>query len=85
MPFWAAFGAWFEFRPVYECRGGNERKTASWTRLGDHGPEAETECFVFVAKRRRESYSWAVPETNDALLNEKGDSTFETMLLMTLK
>jgi hypothetical protein len=84
--FWSAFGLWFTFahvlmRPRSENGGGWERFDA----CGDG------EVFVFVARRRSESFSWTVPEDDAELLagvgaqgtqERKSDDGFELFLLM---
>jgi protein N-lysine methyltransferase METTL21D len=86
MPFWTAFGLWFEFEPVlFRSSLGDD-----WARFGAHMDDL---FFVFVARRKEESYHWEVPEDNSDLLAgvgalgtplRKGDATFETLLLMNM-
>ena len=53
--------------------------------------DEEDRAFIFIAKRKEESWNWEVPEKDDDLLsgvgtlgtrNPKGDDTFETLLMM---
>jgi len=86
-PFWAAFGLWFSFEPVLFREDANSK----WTRLGS---ELEGPSFVFVARRRTESFGWSVPDDDRDLLagkgimdgsdQAKGDDTFENLLFMVL-
>ncbi|KZT01398.1 uncharacterized protein LAESUDRAFT_731255 [Laetiporus sulphureus 93-53] len=93
-PFWSAFGLWFSFSPVLHRV---KRKTGkhdthignAWTRF--QPPMDNEEMFIFAARRRPESHSWAIPEEDAELLRGAGargtsaskvDDTFETMLLM---
>lgn len=71
-PFWAAFGAWFDFRPVY-CAPAS-RPTA-WAPLGadaahlSHAPGVvPDDFFVFVAHRKRHTLAQSAPAHDDALL-----------------
>ena len=59
-----------------------------WTRFGS---ASEDEMFVFVARRRPESFLWHIPSGDKELLDGvgawgsndgKGDDTFEQLLLM---
>ncbi|KAI0342667.1 hypothetical protein BDW22DRAFT_1394496 [Trametopsis cervina] len=104
-PFWAAFGLWFAFEPVLikshhvpaaavarEALGDfNEVPPAAWTRFGspDNG-----DTYVFVGRRRPESFGWQVPADDAELLggvgaggtqDRKGDDTFDTLLLMQMQ
>jgi hypothetical protein len=106
--FWAAFGLWFSFEPVLvksrscgtsssirseEAQASDEedgRPSGLWTRFGCAG---EDRTFVFVARRRPESFLWIVPPGDKELLDGveargssdgKGDDTFERLLLMQL-
>ncbi|KAF5339260.1 hypothetical protein D9758_013335 [Tetrapyrgos nigripes] len=66
-------------------------KTSRWSRLGS---DLEGPSFVFIARRRPESYGWNVPEKDEELLSgkgvftdsqvPKGDDTFEQLLFMAL-
>lgn len=65
--------------------GGN------WRRFGLPSDDA---IFVFVARRRPESYAWEMPTSDKELLDGRGargdnsvkaDDTFETLLFMTLE
>lgn len=86
VPFWSAFGLWFTFTPVL-VRTRSEDNSSEWERF-DSG---DGEVFLFVARRRSESFSWIVPGDDVALLegvgargtNErKSDDGFEMLLLM---
>ncbi|KAJ7707532.1 putative methyltransferase-domain-containing protein [Mycena rosella] len=90
-PFWAAFGLWFEFAPVLvqKTTSGLE-EAAPWQRFG---ASLEDPTFVFVARRREQSFTWDVPPSDEDLMygitaagtpSPKGDDTFETLLLMSL-
>ncbi|KAJ7170806.1 putative methyltransferase-domain-containing protein [Mycena crocata] len=85
-PFWSAFGLWFEFAPVLVQKTGQ----ATWHRFG---VALEDPTFVFVARRRPESFQWDLPPNDEDLMHgvmaqgtpsPKGDDTFETLLLMSL-
>ncbi|KAJ7364225.1 putative methyltransferase-domain-containing protein [Mycena albidolilacea] len=85
-PFWSAFGLWFEFAPVLVKMS----PSGSWQRFG---VSLEDPTFVFVARRREESFDWQVPPSDADLMQgimaqgtplPKGDDTFETLLLMSL-
>jgi len=87
-PFWSAFGLWFTFAPVL-LRVRSE-ENSRWERF-DVGGDGED--LLFVARRKSESFSWAVPEDNGALLRGVGaegteemkwDDTFELLLLMSV-
>jgi hypothetical protein len=78
--FWSSFGLWFTFEPVLV------KSNSSWQRFC---PSSAT--FVFVAHRRKQSYEWHIPKTDQELLDGVGawgtnarkvDDTFETLLLM---
>lgn len=86
-PFWSAFGLWFTFTPVL-VRARSEGNSSRWERFDSCG---DGEVFLFVARRRSESFSWIVPEDDVALLEgvgawgteeRKGDDGFEILLLM---
>ncbi|KAJ6576651.1 putative methyltransferase-domain-containing protein [Mycena vulgaris] len=88
-PFWSAFGLWFEFAPVLVQKTSAENVSA-WQRFG---ATLEDPTFVFVARRREQSFNWSVPPSDEDLmrgitaagtLSPKGDDTFETLLLMSL-
>jgi len=74
MPFWYAFGAWFDFIPVVY-----RQKEKSWKRFGEG--EKDT-CFIFIATRKPETLTWPIPDGNDLL--KKGNDTFENLLLMNM-
>jgi len=86
-PFWSAFGLWFAFTPVLvRARSGDS--SSRWERFDSGG---DGEVFLFVARRRSESFFWIVPEDDVALLEgvgargteeRKGDDGFEMLLLM---
>jgi Lysine methyltransferase len=87
--FWSAFGLWFTFVPVL-VRSTHLKDSSRWERFGAGG---DGEVFVFVARRRPESFLWTVPEDDVALLEgvgargtqeRKGDDTFELLLLMSV-
>jgi hypothetical protein len=86
-PFWSAFGLWFTFTPVL-VRAHSEDNSSRWERFDSGG---DGDVFLFVARRRSESFSWIVPEDDVALLEgvgargteeRKGDDGFEMLLLM---
>ena len=86
-PFWSAFGLWFRFTPVL-VRQRSKNDNNRWERFDSAG---DGEIFLFVARRRPESFSWTVPEDDVALLEgvgawgtaeRKGDNEFEVWLLM---
>ena len=85
--FWSAFGLWFTFTPVL-VRQRSTDDDSIWERLDGAG---DGEIYLFVARRRSESFSWTVPEDDVALLEgvgawgtaeRKGDNEFEVWLLM---
>ena len=85
-PFWSAFGLWFTFRPVLVRARSKDNNR--WERFDSGG---DGEVFLFVARRKSESFSWTVPEDDVALLEgvgargseeRKGDDEFEAWLLM---
>ena len=91
-PFWSAFGLWFTFQPVLvKAKCLTEPGTEpSWQRFR---PSSDGSTFVFVARRRIQSYVWNIPPNDRDLLDgvgawgddtRKGDDTFETLLLMTI-
>ena len=86
-PFWSAFGLWFTFTPVL-VRARSKDDDSRWERFDSGG---DGEIFLFVARRRAESFSWTVPEDDVPLLEgvgawgtdeRKGDDQFEVLLLM---
>jgi len=86
-PFWSAFGLWFTFTPVL-VRPCSKDTSNRWERFDSGG---DGEVFLFVARRRFESFSWTVPEDDVELLEgvgamgteeRKGDDGFEVLLLM---
>ena len=88
--FWSAFGLWFTFVPVLVRSTHFEDNSRRWERFGAGG---DGEVFVFVARRRPESFLWTVPEDDVALLEgvgargtqeRKSDDTFELLLLMSV-
>ncbi|KAJ7476022.1 putative methyltransferase-domain-containing protein [Mycena latifolia] len=80
-PFWAAFGLWFEFVPAL-VQKTTPGEVSAWQRFGAH---LEDPTFVFVARRREQSFNWSVPPSDEDLMyGVKGDDTFETLLLMSL-
>jgi len=90
-PFWSAFGLWFEFAPILAKKTNpGVGQESPWQRFG---VSLEDPTFVFVARRRKESFEWQVPPSDEDLLqgamaqgtrSPKGDDTFETLLLMSL-
>ncbi|EPQ52771.1 hypothetical protein GLOTRDRAFT_122699 [Gloeophyllum trabeum ATCC 11539] len=84
-PFWSAFGLWFTFHPVIvRPRGDTDASGDTWRRLGSS--IGEDGCFVFIARRRAESFTWSIPESDSDLLSGHGtpwssDEQFETFLL----
>ena len=90
LPFWSAFGLWFEFQPV-TFRHRSSDNLGEWTSWKIFGADYEDLCFVFVAHRRPESLKWQVPDFDEDLLTGVGargdgcrkiDDYFETLLLM---
>ena len=87
-PFWRAFGAWFDFKPVL-CRerrptlsqSGPESFDGSWRRVGY---DSEDTTFLFVAHRRPETLERLVPKEDSALLAKYLDDTFESLLMAEL-
>ncbi len=83
MPFWSAFGLWFEFSPVLA-----RRRQGSWCRFSPSG--CDDVVFIFIARRRPESFQWEIPTNDSDLLagwqtgTRKGDDTFESLLLMAM-
>lgn len=91
-PFWSAFGLWFTFEPVLvkETAPKDESNLTNWRRFGE---SLEGPTFIFVARRRQQSFTWDVPPDDKDLLAGVGaygrgssqvDDTFESLLLMTL-
>lgn len=87
VPFWSAFGLWFTFTPVL-VRARSEGNSSRWERFDSGG---DGEVFLFVARRKSESFSWNMPEDDVALLEgvggrgteeRKSDDGFEMLLLM---
>lgn len=88
-PFWVAFGAWFDFQPVLQQRQHrsihdgtgdfNGEQESTWNRLGSEG---DGDHFVFVARRKLESYDWDIPKGDEQLMFGRGDGTFESILLL---
>ncbi|KAL1747477.1 putative methyltransferase-domain-containing protein [Schizophyllum fasciatum] len=85
-PFWSAFGLWFSFAPVLK-----KDALGRWRRLGAGEGAGDDAMFLFVAQRKAGSHTWAIPDSDDELLggvgaegsaSRKGDSTFESLLLM---
>ncbi|TDL25821.1 hypothetical protein BD410DRAFT_819865 [Rickenella mellea] len=106
-PFWSAFGLWFSYIPLAarrkEKREGTKmdvsvdvdpsRFRGKWRRFGDERRDADGHAFVFIARRRPESYAWRIPDDDTDLLAgvgargtqyPKSDDTFEMLLLMTM-
>ncbi|OCH88578.1 hypothetical protein OBBRIDRAFT_820134 [Obba rivulosa] len=90
-PFWSAFGLWFEFEPVFARPKSRSDADGPWSRFIPV-PE-EDEMFVFVATRRPESLTWALPEHDQDLLagvgawgtpTGKADDKFEALLLLNI-
>ncbi|KAH9945090.1 uncharacterized protein BXZ73DRAFT_86656 [Epithele typhae] len=95
-PFWHAFGLFFEFSPVLSRTRRNDQGSSSqeqveesWVKFSPGDDLDET--FVFIAKRKRESLLWKIPEEDSALLagvgadgtsSPKSDDQFEQLLLM---
>ncbi|KZT29727.1 hypothetical protein NEOLEDRAFT_1153644 [Neolentinus lepideus HHB14362 ss-1] len=82
-PFWNAFGIWFTFYPVM-IRSTSIDNPRTWRRLGSSATEDHS--FVFIARRRPESFSWTMPQNDSDLMNGFGtpwssDEQFETLLL----
>jgi hypothetical protein len=68
-----------------------------WVRFGSEGDagggDGDDHLFVFVARRRVESFAWFVPLSDEDLLNgvgamgtpsRKADDTFEILLFMSM-
>ncbi|PWN54384.1 hypothetical protein IE53DRAFT_308409 [Violaceomyces palustris] len=90
-PFWSAFGAWFDFVAV-DCakactKDGVDSQRLDWHRFGsERGDLSDSlrlsdELFVFVGKRREESFGCRAPEDNEKVMDgcrlrkrEKSDS-----------
>lgn len=88
-PFWSAFGLWFDFTPILVKM--KDQGTEDWRRFDEDTGDI---LLAFVARRRTESFKWQVPADNRALLaglgawdndKEKGDDSFESLLLMSLE
>ncbi|GJE94592.1 methyltransferase-domain-containing protein [Phanerochaete sordida] len=71
--------------------GAEDPEETAWRRFGSAGDD---ELFIFVARRRPDSLAWTVPTDDADLLggvgargdrSRKGDSTFETLLLMNME
>lgn len=99
-PFWSAFGLWFSYEPVLSRSKPKPSNKASispeeskgWQRHGTH--DTADVSYVFVARRRPESYGWRIAEGDAELLdgiyaqgteNKKSDDTFEMLLLMNME
>jgi len=97
--FWSAFGLWFSYEPVLSRFKVKERSSVSnisnesggWARHGTYNTADVN--YMFVARRRQESYSWRAAEDDADLLDgiyaqgtedKKGDDTFEMLLLMNM-
>ena len=87
-PFWRAFGAWFDFKPILcQQRGptvsqeGIESLGGSWRRVGH---DLEDTTFLFIARRRPETLERPVPKADSALLAKYLDDTFESLLMAEL-
>ena len=85
--FWAAFGLWFDFRPVL-VRETLRPNSDQWRCFG---VKSDDTTFLFVAHRRPESYLWTIPLLDEELLSgvgvngsdfPKSDDTFERLLMM---
>ncbi|KAF7336761.1 Tumor-related protein [Mycena venus] len=63
-PFWSAFGLWFEFAPVL-AKKTDPSDDPTWRRFG---VSLEDPTFVFVARRRKESFGWQLPPSNEDLM-----------------
>ncbi|KAK1236368.1 hypothetical protein PQX77_000401 [Marasmius sp. AFHP31] len=93
-PFWSAFGLWFTYEPLLERqRSSDDGKETPipWRRFG---ADVEDSIFIFIARRRPESFDWTVPEDDHDLLSgmgargslqPKGDDQFESLLFMLLQ
>ena len=87
-PFWRAFGAWFDFKPVL-CRqrrrnapqSGPESVSGPWRRVGH---DLEDTTFLFIAHRKQETLERLVPKDDGALLARYLDDTFESLLMAEL-
>ena len=96
-PFWSAFGLWFTYEPVLSKPKLGDislddpvAENAAWRRHGSH-KDADGSSYVFIARRRPESYGWIIPESDSELLDgvyargttdKKSDDAFEMLLLM---
>lgn len=74
MPFYSAFGVWFDFTRVLF-----RNKDGRWRGFGDG--EGDT-CFIIVATRKTETLDWEIPAEGDLL--RRGNESFETFLFMNL-
>jgi len=94
-PFWAAFGFYFTFEPVFcrrkmECalhEGPHVPQWSDWVRLGapDSCDDAmDGEAFLFIARRKPESLNWTIPAKDEELMNSQGDSYFESLLMLAI-
>ncbi|KAG1887366.1 putative methyltransferase-domain-containing protein [Suillus subluteus] len=92
-PFWSAFGLWFSFEPVVVRKIDANNSLSEWQRFGSDMEGDGDLAFIFVARRRLESFNWTIPLENIDLLGgvgargtcgKKSDETFETLLLMGL-
>jgi hypothetical protein len=91
-PFWPVFGLWFEFNPILVKTDSDplDFLENDWRRFGE---DADDILFVFVARRRSESFDWQVPLDDPALMavlgahnndEKKSDDFFESLLFMPL-
>lgn len=87
-PFWSAFGLWFEFEPVLY---NDQDLSHGWQRLGS---TLGDDMFIFIARRRGNSFGWNIPANDLDLLGgvgaqntdmRKEDDKFESLLLMSLE
>ncbi|KAK2460957.1 hypothetical protein APHAL10511_007427 [Amanita phalloides] len=83
-PFWSAFGLWFEFSPVLSR---HKSKQDPWRRFNPLAPDDDV--FIFIGRRRPESFHWEIPLDDSDLLDgagarQTGDDTFESLLLMAM-
>ncbi|KAF8348927.1 putative methyltransferase-domain-containing protein [Amanita rubescens] len=74
MPFWSAFGLWFEFSPVLA-----RRRQGTWSRFTPSG--SDDVVFIFIARRRPESFQWEIPTNDSDLLTGWQTGTKEMILL----
>lgn len=79
-PFWRAFGAWFDFSPVYSREKASH--DASWRRFGSlkshffanktvQNSIDDDDVYVFLAKRKADTFSCRLPDQEEELMSGK--------------